>query len=101
MGVCGLWCFIVGYARLRNDLGELHMLVPVLFSNIFHHDGSLCCVHVARRIAGGRIPDGIAVLAGLAVQETQLLEGLAENVFAAHFVLERCARDVFRRARKT
>jgi hypothetical protein len=34
------------------------------------------------------IPDGIAVLAGLAVQETQLLERLAENVFAAHFVLE-------------
>ena len=32
------------------------------------------------------IPDGIAVLAGLAVQETQLLERLAENVFAAHFV---------------
>jgi hypothetical protein len=58
-------------------------------------------VFVARRIARGRIPDGIAVLAGLAVQETQLLEGLAENVFAAHFVLERCARDVFRRARKT
>ena len=47
------------------------------------------------------IPDGIAVLAGLAVQETQLLEGLAENVFAAHFVLGICARDVFRRARKT
>lgn len=20
MGVCGLWCFIVGYARVRNDL---------------------------------------------------------------------------------
>jgi hypothetical protein len=33
------------------------------------------------------IPDGIAVLAGLAVQETQLFERLAENVFAAHFVL--------------
>ena len=33
------------------------------------------------------IPDGIAVLAGLAVQETQLLERLAENVFAAHGVL--------------
>jgi hypothetical protein len=28
------------------------------------------------------------VLAGLAVQETQLLERLAENVFAAHFVLD-------------
>jgi hypothetical protein len=27
MGVCGLWCFIVGYARLRNDLGEPGMLV--------------------------------------------------------------------------
>jgi hypothetical protein len=37
------------------------------------------------------------VLAGLAVQEAQLLEGLAENVFAAHFVLERCARYWFRR----
>lgn len=35
------------------------------------------------------IPDGVAVLAGLAVQETQLLERLAENVFAAHF----CAED--------
>ena len=34
------------------------------------------------------IPDGIAVLAGLAVQETQLLKRLAENVFAAHFVVE-------------
>ena len=34
------------------------------------------------------IPDGIAVLAGLTVQETQLLERLAENVFAAHFVVE-------------
>jgi hypothetical protein len=41
------------------------------------------------------------VLAGLAVQETQLLERLAENIFAAHFVLERCARGMFRRARKT
>jgi hypothetical protein len=28
------------------------------------------------------------VLAGLAMQETQLLERLAENVFAAHFVLK-------------
>lgn len=44
---------------------------------------------VARRVVAGRgIPDGIAVLAGLAVQETQLLERLAENVFAAHFVLK-------------
>lgn len=39
-------------------------------------------------MAGACIPDGIAVLAGLAVEETQLLERLAENVFAAHFVLE-------------
>ena len=37
-------------------------------------------------MASRDIPDGIAVLAGLAVQETQLLERLAENVFAAHFV---------------
>jgi hypothetical protein len=28
------------------------------------------------------------MLAGLAVQEAQLLERLAENVFAAHFVLD-------------
>ena len=40
-------------------------------------------------IAGVDVPDGIAVLAGLAVEETQLLERLAENVFAAHLVLER------------
>lgn len=38
-------------------------------------------------LLGLSIPDGIAVLAGLAVQETQLLEGLAENVFAGHVVL--------------
>ena len=31
------------------------------------------------------IPDGVAVLAGLAVQETQLLERFAEDVFSAHF----------------
>ena len=42
---------------------------------------------VARRIGSKGVPDGIAVLAGLAVQETQLLERLAENVFAAHGVL--------------
>lgn len=35
------------------------------------------------------IPDGVAVLAGLAVQETQLLERFAEDVFSAHF--EGCA----------
>lgn len=34
------------------------------------------------------VPDGIAVVAGLAVQEAQLLEGLAEDVFAAHCVLK-------------
>jgi hypothetical protein len=31
------------------------------------------------------IPDGVAVLAGLAVQETELLERFAEDVFSAHF----------------
>ena len=46
------------------------------------------------------IPDGIAVLAGLAVQETQLLERLAENVFAAHFVVEDLEEDLYRRAGK-
>jgi hypothetical protein len=30
------------------------------------------------------LPDGIAVFAGLAVQETQLFERFAEDVFAAH-----------------
>ena len=41
---------------------------------------------VARRVVAGRgIPDGVAVLAGLAVQETQLLERFAEDVFSAHF----------------
>jgi len=41
------------------------------------------------------------VLAGLAVQETQLLERLAENVFAAHFAVEDVEGEyLFRRARK-
>jgi hypothetical protein len=35
--------------------------------------------------AGLCVPDGVAVLAGLAVQETQLLERFAEDVFPAHF----------------
>ena len=43
---------------------------------------------VAGKIGSKGVPDGIAVLAGLAMQETQLLERLAENVFAAHFVLK-------------
>lgn len=87
MGVCGLWCFIVGYARVRNDLDgpERQLIIQ---------DGEMFPVYVFRILSGGcfagcnvGIPDGIAVLAGLAVQETQLLEGLAENVFAGHLVL--------------
>jgi hypothetical protein len=77
MGVCGLWCFIVGYARLRNDLKRLDGLV--LCSKCFQ------VVIMLRHMACRDVPDGIAVLAGLAVQEPQLLERLAENVFAAHF----------------
>lgn len=40
------------------------------------------------------IPDGVAVLAGLAVQEAQLFEGFAEDVFAGHF--ERVCWRLFR-----
>ena len=53
---------------------------------IFQQEASLCCLYRKEECEG--IPDGIAVLAGLAVQETQLLERLAENIFAAHFVVE-------------
>jgi hypothetical protein len=47
--------------------------------------------HLEPRLAfeiGLCIPDGVAVLAGLAVQETQLLERFAKDVFSAHFERE-------------
>ena len=49
----------------------------------------LSIIFVAGKIGSKGVPDGIAVLAGLAVQETQLLERFAEDVFSAHF--EGCA----------
>jgi hypothetical protein len=101
MGVCGLWCFIVGYARVRNDLVESHgalavlsVVLDLLFPLQAQRFVSICLSFLflwpsVSSEAGLCIPDGIAVLAGLAVQETQLLERFAEDVFAAHF--EGCA----------
>ena len=68
MGVCGLWCFIVGYARVRKDLIRLASTKKSLFYNAFSMD----------------VPDGIAVIACLAVMESKLLERLCECVFATH-----------------
>jgi len=50
MGVCGLWCFIVGYARLRNDLRGFDMLVSFSRSDLPVIQVSMLGI-VARRIA--------------------------------------------------
>lgn len=72
IGVCGLFFFMVGYARVRNDLR-----LPVRISSVFD----------IRYQANGflhDLPDGIGVLAGLAVKEAQLLQRLGEGIFARH-----------------
>lgn len=67
MGVCGLWCFIVGYARVRKDLC---------------HGVSLgAMIHI---LNVALIPDGVRMLACLTVEKAQLLEAFGEGVFGRH-----------------
>lgn len=76
IGVCGLFFFIVGYARFRNVL---------LFSSVsetvsFHAFG-----------AGVDLPHRSAVLRRLAEQEAHLLEALCEGVPTRHAGRTLCA----------
>lgn len=65
MGTCGLFFFMVGYARVRKDL--------VLVSGLGWREG------------GGRregAPNGGAGLGGLTEVEAHFFEGFREGVFA-------------------
>lgn len=61
IGVCGLWCFIVGYALVKKDLG-----VSMPFRASLWRDSPHC----------------ITVRARLTMMEAQLFERLAEGVLA-------------------
>lgn len=104
IGVCGLFFFIVGYARERKDLSI------ILISHCFHQNQRYFLPIAtlllppstelsrmyrtsnggdsdgAGRSAdrGGSIPSSGTVVASLAEQEADLLEGLGESVFARH-----------------